>query len=198
MRLLLLRSRGLHLLLRLRRTARPNSIKRMSSRPCILHSPWNLVLGIQRIRQSLRHRRLLQRTCRRPHNVANIVRLSKILPRLVEKRSQPLGRTSRPIDVRSHEILGHRPVVPHRSLSGSVPLNLADLDLGIVLVSMDVLGVQRVCGAFGLEVCMGHVSVVKVSVVCLSVMGQILRFRAIDVGNFHDRTGLIVGLLFGF
>ena len=88
--------------------------------------------------------------------------------------------------------------MPHRSLSGSVPLNLADLDLGIVLVSMDVLGVQRVCGAFGLEVCMGHVSVVKVSVVGLSVMGQILRFGAIDVGNFHDGTGLIVGLFFGF
>lgn len=71
--------------------------------------------------------------------------------------------------------------MPHRSLSRLVPLNLAYLDLSVVLIPMHILGVEGVCGSLGLEVCMGHVSVVQVCVVCLSVMGKILRLRAIDV-----------------
>ena len=61
--------------------------------------------------------------------------------------------------------------MPHRSLSGLVPLNLAYLDLRVVLIPMHILWVEGVCGSLSLEVCMGHVSVVQVCVVCLSVMG---------------------------
>ena len=61
--------------------------------------------------------------------------------------------------------------MPHRSLSGFVPLNLAYLDLRVVLISMYIFGVQRVGRSLSLEVCMGHISVVQVCVVCLSVMG---------------------------
>jgi len=45
---------------------------------------------------------------------------------------------------------------------------------------------------------MSDVSVVEVRVVCLSVMSKILRLRAINVGNLHDGSGLIVSLFLGF
>ena len=69
----------------------------------------------------------------------------------------------------------------HRSLFRLIPLDLSYLYLRVILISMHILWVQRICGSLCLEISMSHIPIIHISVIRLSVMRQILGLGPLNV-----------------
>jgi len=102
------------------------SVQGMSSCSSIFNSPWNLVIGIQRICWSLCCRSFLKCAYLSSLNIPCLIDISKVLSFPIKESTFSFCTRHRPLNVLCFQVLWNWPNMSHRSLFWLISVNLSN------------------------------------------------------------------------